>query len=287
MNIKENLEYAIVLLKKNNITEPVLKAKMVLASLTNTTKEYLLINEKEEVDKTIQKKYNLAINKLCQNMPIQYIINKQEFMGYEFYVNKDVLIPQPDTEVLVEEVIDIYNNKMSDRKIQILDLCTGSGAIGISLANVIKNCDITLSDISKSALKVAKKNCKNIVNTASLNNIKILQSDLFQNIKNKFDIIVSNPPYIKTDIIKTLDKEVQEEPILALDGGKDGLEIYRKIINEAYKYLNKDGYLCLEIDYDQKNEVIELLKNNGNYREMYSKKDLAGKERIVICKKEN
>ena len=287
MNIKENLEYAIALLKKNNITEPVLKAKMVLASLTNTTKEYLLINEKEEVDKTIQKKYNLAINKLCQNMPIQYIINKQEFMGYEFYVNKDVLIPQPDTEVLVEEVIDIYNNKMSDRKIQILDLCTGSGAIGISLANVIKNCDITLSDISKSALKVAKKNCKNIVNTASLNNIKILQSDLFQNIKNKFDIIVSNPPYIKTDIIKTLDKEVQEEPILALDGGKDGLEIYRKIINEAYKYLNKDGYLCLEIDYDQKNEVIELLKNNGNYREMYSKKDLAGKERIVICKKEN
>lgn len=114
--------------------------------------------------------------------------------------------------------------------------------------------------------------------------IKIIQSDLFENIKNKFDVIVSNPPYIKTDVIKTLDKEVQNEPILALNGGKDGLTIYRKIINQAHKYLNNNGYLCLEIGYDQKEEVIKLIQETNNYKNIYSKKDLSGNDRIVICK---
>lgn len=114
--------------------------------------------------------------------------------------------------------------------------------------------------------------------------IKIIQSDLFENIEDKFDIIVSNPPYIKTDIIKTLDKEVQNEPILALDGGKDGLTIYRRIINQAHKYLNNNGYLCLEIGYDQKEEIIKLIQDTNNYKDIYSKKDLSGNDRIVICK---
>ena len=230
---------------------------------------------------------------------MQYVTNKQEFMGLEFYVDENVLIPQPDTEILVEEVIDIcknlnaHNNSYKDGNnecIKILDLCTGSGAIGISIAKNIENSKITLSDISKKALEVAKQNCKNIIgytNSENSNKIKIIQSDLFENINDKFDIIVSNPPYIKSEVIETLDKEVQNEPKIALDGGKDGLEIYRRIIDESYKYLKLNGYLALEIGYDQKEDVIDLIKNTKKYTHIYSKKDLAGKDRIVICKKEN
>ena len=171
-------------------------------------------------------------------------------------------------------------------------MCTGSGAIGIAIAKNIQNCEVTLSDISEKALDVASINSKNIVGGAAYsdqnninNNIQIIQSDLFENIDNKFDIIVSNPPYIKTAVIKTLDKEVQNEPLIALDGGEDGLTIYKRVINEAYKYLNKDGYLCLEIGFDQKEEVISLLRESKRYKNIYSKKDLEGNDRIVICKR--
>jgi len=282
MNIKQALEYGIELLKENNIDEPILKTRIVLANILKENKEHLIIHELEELDETLTNKFKQDIAKLCKNIPIQYITNKQEFMGLEFYVNENVLIPQPDTEILVEEVIDIVKQK---GKTKILDLCTGSGAIGISIAKNIDNCEMTLSDISNDALNVAKKNC---INNGFENEIKIIQSDLFENIQDKFDIIVSNPPYIKSDIIKTLDKEVQNEPILALDGGKDGLDIYRKIIEQAYKYLNENGYLCLEIGYDQKEDVIKIIEETKQYKDIYSKKDLAGNDRIVICnKKEN
>ena len=305
MNIKQALEYGIELLKENNIDEPILKTRIILSNILNKTKEYLMVHELEELDEDLVKKIKRDISKLCNYMPIQYITNKQEFMGLEFYVDENVLIPQPDTEILVEETIKICKNaklnkndvggallgdpkkEICDNNIKILDLCTGSGAIGISISKNIDNCEITLSDISEDALNVATKNCNDIVGgDAHIDphkNIKIIQSDLFENIKEKFDIIVSNPPYIKSDIIKTLDKEVQNEPILALDGGKDGLDIYRKIIKQAYEYLNEDGYLCLEIGYDQKEEVIKLIEETNKYKEIYSKKDLAGNDRIVIC----
>ena len=304
MNIKQALEYGIELLKQNNIDEPILKTRMVLANILNETKEYLMVHELEELDEDLIMVFKEDISKLCEYIPIQYITNKQEFMGLEFYVDNNVLIPQPDTEILVEEVINIcknFNNKKLDantvgvallgdpqKNIKILDLCTGSGAIGISIAKHIENCEITLSDISNEALEVANKNSIGVgFHPDPGKKIKIIQSDLFENIKDKFDIIVSNPPYIKTEVIKTLEKEVQNEPILALDGGQDGLDIYRRIINEAYKYLNEDGYLCLEIGYDQKEEVINLIKETGKYTNIYSKKDLADNDRIVICKKEN
>ena len=287
MNIKHALEYGINKLKENNIKEPILKSKIVLANFLNKQKEYLIIHENEELDKLVEDKYIEAIERLSKNIPIQYITNKQEFMGIDFLVNENVLIPQPDTEILVEEVIDICNNNYNsnqskESKIKVLDLCTGSGAIGIALAKILKNFDITLSDISTEALKVAKQN---IVNTGLNNLVKLIQSDLFENIDEKFDIIVSNPPYIKTEVIKTLDKEVLNEPILALDGGKDGLEIYRRIINEGYNYLNNNGYLCLEIGYDQKDEVINLIKDTKKYKNIYTKKDLARLDRIIISKK--
>jgi len=145
-----------------------------------------------------------------------------------------------------------------------------------------------LSDISVEALKVAQKNSVGVALLGDPNKqIKTIHSDLFEKIQDKFDIIVSNPPYIKSDVIKTLDKEVQNEPILALDGGEDGLDIYRKIIGQAYRYLNEDGYLCLEIGYDQKKDVIKLIEETNKYKDIYSKKDLAGNDRIIVCKKEN
>ena len=293
MNIKQILENGIKVLKENNIDDALLKSKILLCYILNVEKEYLIIHNKEEMAKEVVDKFNTYINRLINNEPLQYITNKQEFMGLEFYVDNRVLIPQPDTEILVEEVINICVgagfHPCPNKNIKILDLCTGSGAIGISIAKYIENCKITLSDISKDALEVAIQNYNNIVgaNCVRPQNNKIIQSDLFENIEDKFDIIVSNPPYIKTDIIKTLGKEVQNEPILALDGGKDGLDIYRKIIEQSYKYLNENGYLCLEIGYDQKDEVISLIKETEKYTNIYSKKDLSGNDRIVVCKKEN
>ena len=159
-----------------------------------------------------------------------------------------MLIPQPDTEILVEEVIKISEDI---DKLKILDLCTGSGAIAVSLKKYIENSRVVATDISERALEIAAKNAKD-------NNVEIefIKSNLFRDVNTKFNIIVSNPPYIKTSVIETLEKEVQKEPIIALNGGIDGLDFYRSIINEADKYLNINGFLCLEIGYDQKNEVI-------------------------------
>lgn len=231
MNIKQTLEEGINVLKENNIHEPILKARIILANILKQNKEYLMVHELEELNDDLVKAFREKIYKLSENIPIQYITNKQEFMGLDFYVDENVLIPQPDTEILAEEVINLCRGRSCaypHKNINILDLCTGSGAIGISIAKNIENCEMTLSDISSEALKIATRNCKTLLGADAHvlpqnNKIKIIQSDLFENIKNKFDIIVSNPPYIKSDIIKTLDKEVQNEPILALDGGKDGL----------------------------------------------------------------
>ena len=226
-----------------------------------------VLKEKEEKDFQKKKK------KIKQGIPVQYITNKQEFMDSCFYVNQDVLIPQPDTEILVEEVIQL----IKQRKVNILDLCCGSGCIGISLKKFLENANVVLSDISQKAIEVAKKNAV-LLNV----DVQIIQSNLFENIKEKYDMIVSNPPYIETNVISTLSQEVQNEPHIALDGGEDGLTFYRKIIKEAPNYLNKKGYLCLEIGFNQKKAVIQLLQEN--FENMITKQDLAGNDRVIIAK---
>lgn len=274
LTIKENLEYAIKKLKENDIEECSLKAKLLLSYVLIKPKEFLIINQEKKLSEEEQEKFYRLLEQMIDNVPLQYLVNKQEFYGIEFFINENVLIPQPDTEILVEEVINISNR---ENKKEILDMCTGSGAIAIALSKNIKNANIIATDISDKALEIAKKNDKE-------NKINFIKSDMFENLKNKkFDVIVSNPPYIKTDIIKTLPKEVQKEPMLALDGGKDGLNFYRIIINNADKHLNSNGYLCLEIGDDQKEEIIQLLKQK-KYKEIYSKKDLSGNDRIVVAK---
>ncbi len=278
MKIKELINYGKKLLVENEIQDSTIIAKTLAEYILKMDRMQIVINEEKEIDEREKTRYYLALIEIIQGMPIQYITNKQEFMNLEFYVDENVLIPQPDTEILVEEVINIAKQKKED--IQILDICAGSGAIGIAISKNIENAHITMSDISTDALQIAKKNSEKYI---SLSKVEFVESNMFESITDKYDVIVSNPPYIQTSVIETLSKNVQKEPILALDGGKDGLSFYKILANEAYKFLNNEGYLCMEIGYDQKEEVIKLLNNTGKYKEIYSKKDLAGNDRIVVA----
>ena len=279
MTIKETLNKGMIMLKSNHIDSPKLKARLLLQYILKRPRQYLIVYDNEPITKKQQWEYFVNIEKLSQGIPLQHITHLQEFMKMDFYVNENVLIPRPDTEILVEEVIKIAN-KFENPKI--LDLCTGSGAIGISIAKYVKNSKIYAIDVSEKALEVAKINAKNI---GVEEKIEFIKSDLFENMgKIKFDIIVSNPPYIKNGDIGYLSEEVQKEPKLALEGGIDGLEFYRKIAKQAIDYLKLGSYLCLEIGYDQKIDVIEIIENENKYVDTYSKKDLYGNDRVIITR---
>lgn len=279
MTIKETIKKGMIELKTNGIEEPNLKSRLLMQYILNKPRQYLLVHDNETLTLRQEVNYFKGIKKLIEGIPIQHITHMQEFMRMNFFVNEDVLIPRPDTESLVEEVISIAK-RINAKKI--MDLCTGSGAIAVSLAKYIENSEITALDISKKALNIAKKNA---INNNVQNQITFVESDLFEKIKKeKYDIIVSNPPYIRKDIIKTLDKEVQREPRIALDGGYDGLDFYRKIINKSDEYLKFKGYLCLEIGYDQKIDVIELIENEEKYIDTYCKKDLYENDRVIITR---
>ena len=279
MTIRETMKKGRIDLKTNGISEPNLKARLLMQFVLKKPREYLLVYDNQTLTLRQQVDYFKAIKKLIIGLPIQHITHQQEFMKMNFYVNENVLIPRPDTEILVEEVIKIAK-KINARKI--LDLCTGSGAIAISLAKYLPDSEITAIDISSKALEVAKINAKN---NKVEKQISFIESNLFNQLgKQKYDIIVSNPPYIKKEIIKKLDKEVQKEPRIALDGGYDGLDFYRKIINQSEEYLKFNGYLCLEIGYDQKQEVIDLIEKEEKYIDIYCKKDLYDNDRVIITK---
>ena len=230
-----------------------------------------------EPDKDLEAKYLSRIEKRKKHIPLQYIINKQNFYGLDFYVDESVLIPRYDTENIVDRIVkDCKENKC----LSVLDLCTGSGCIAVSL----KKCGfekVYAADISDKALAVAKHNAK-------LNNADIifLQSDLYENFPKeiRFDIIVSNPPYISTDEIAKIEKQVRDfEPKLALDGGRDGLDFYKKIINLSKNFLNNKGRLYLEIGYDQSKDVVDLAKKEG-YDNIVIIKDLSGRDRGISMK---
>lgn len=276
MTIREALTKGMIILKNNNIETPKLKARLLLQYILNKPRQYLIVYDNRQLEAKEQWEYFVNIEKISNGMPLQHITHRQEFMKMDFFVNENVLIPRPDTEILVEEVINIAK-KMNKPKI--LDLCTGSGAIAISIAKNVSSAEVYAVDISAKALEVAKKNAKNL--NAK---VKFIRSNLFNNIADntKFDIIVSNPPYIKKEDIKCLSNEVQKEPAIALDGGYDGLDFYRKIADKAINYLKFGSYLCFEIGFDQKEDVIEIIKNTNNYNEPYCKKDLYGNDRIII-----
>ena len=279
MTIKQAMEKGAIELKVGNIETPKLKSRLLMQYILKETRQYIIVHDTKLLTERQEKNYFLAIKKLKNGIPIEYITHQKEFMKLNFFVNENVLIPRQDTEILVEEVIKIAK-KTKARKI--LDLCTGSGAMAISLAKYLPESEVTAIDISHKAIQMAKRNA--IFHKVE-NRITFLESNLFENLPDqKYDIIVSNPPYVKRDIIKKLDKQVQNEPYIALDGGYDGLDFYRKIIKQAYEYLKYNGYLCLEIGFDQKEEVTELIKNEGQYSKVICKKDLYDNDRVIITK---
>ena len=277
MTIKEIQTKGMIMLKGSNIDSPKLKARLLLQYILKTPRQYLIVYDNEEVGKKEQWEYFVNIEKMTNGVPLQHITHSQEFMKMDFYVDENVLIPRPDTEILVEEVINIAQ-KIENPKI--LDLCTGSGAIAISIAKNVPNAEVYAIDISDAALSIARKNAKKLEAK-----VKFIKSNLFNKLeKKKFDIIVSNPPYIKRKDIDFLSKEVQKEPEIALDGGIDGLDFYKKITEQAIEYLKLGSYLCYEIGYDQKDDVMAIIQENKNYGGTYCKKDLCDNDRIIITK---
>lgn len=278
--IKEILDKGVELLRENHIQNPILDAQLILANLLKVDKLYIMTNIDQKISQDIEKNFINDILKRTKNMPLQYIVGLQEFMGLTFNVNSNVLIPRPDTEILVEEVIKKIK---PEKNYDILDIGTGSGCISISLAKFIENCQIFSVDISSEALKIAKDNAK--LNDVE-DKIVFLNGDIFEPFISgeKFDIMVSNPPYIETDVIETLDANVRDyEPRLALDGGIDGMDYYRRIINQADKYLNSNGLIFFEIGFKQANSTINLLKENG-FADINIAKDLAGLDRVISAR---
>ena len=278
MKIKELIEYGKNTLNKNEVQDSSIISRILAEYILNFNRQETIANLDKEVKEEQRVRYYLALIEIIQGMPIQYITNKQEFMKLDFYVDENVLIPQPDTEILVEKAIE---EAKKIENVEILDMCTGSGCIGISIAKNIENAKVTLVDISENVIEIAKKNAlRNKVESQ----LTFIQSNMFEKVEKKFDIIVSNPPYIKTDVIPKLDKQVQNEPHIALDGGKDGLKFYKIIIEEAKKYLKENGKLILEIGYDQKEEVENLIKQSRQYKKIEVIKDLSQNDRVIIGK---
>lgn len=287
MKLQELLQYGNQILMDADIADSALDARYLLEWVLQQPHAYLLLHGMDEVSGNQVQKYQDVIELRRQHVPLQYITHEQEFMGYSFYVNEHVLIPRQDTEILVEAVIQHvveHEEKQSNGTIRILDLCCGSGCIGISLKKLLPNkgvdAKITLSDISEEARKVAIRNAE-----ALQSDVTILKSDLFEHITGSYDIIVSNPPYIPSRVIDTLMPEVREhEPRHALDGAEDGLMFYRRIIKEAPNYLEDEGYVFFEIGFNQAEDIRKILVDEG-YDAIRVIQDLAGLNRVVsACK---
>ncbi len=266
-------------------------AEELFCFLAGTDKVGLFLKAEEEVDTETEEKYFELIDKRAQRVPLQHITGEQEFMGHKFKVSPDVLIPRQDTETLVTEAAKIIQETPREKlsfleklkgakEWEVLDLCCGSGAVGISIMKICSNVRMTASDISEKALKVAETNAKELHTK-----VRFLQGDMFEPHEGKkFDMIVSNPPYIKTLMISILQEEVKShEPIQALDGGSDGLDFYRIIVSRAADHLKKDGFLIMEIGHDQGEDLRKMLRDDGRYTPAEVIRDLPGKDRVVKC----
>ena len=272
MTYKETIDFGIRILELAGIEEAENDAWLLLSKECKMNRTAYYMHMKDEILPEQLNEYKGLIKKRAERVPLQYITGEQEFMGLTFHVNSNMLIPRQDTETLVEEAIKLVEPGMS-----ILDMCTGSGCIIISILKKCSGIQGTGSDISKQALNVAKKNAK-------LNNVAVdfERSDMFENLSDKYDMIVSNPPYIRSDVVPTLMPEVCEfEPLDALDGHEDGLYFYRKIIKECKSFLKEDGKILFEIGNDQGQAVSDMLTYAG-FRNVGVIKDLAHNDRVVV-----
>lgn len=281
MKIGKLLIKAYDILKKENIESYMIDAQLLLCKVLEVPKLHLILNRDEYIDYDKEVEFFQLIDKRRNRMPIKYILGSCEFMSLNFKIREGVLIPRPDTEILVEECIKIINKNEFK---YVCDMCCGSGAIGLSIAKYTQSSRVWLYDISDVALKVTEEN---IMELGLEGKAEVSYSNLFNEaIENnlKFNIIVSNPPYIKTEIIPTLMEDVKSyEPFIALCGGDDGLNFYRDITIQSKKVLLPGGYLTFEIGHDQENEVKEIMNREG-FLDIYALKDLAGNPRVVVGK---
>ena len=298
MTVQELWKEGNHILSEAGIEEAILDSRYLLEWVLQCNHSYLLLNPNSLVTVEQEQQYRTAILERKGHKPLQYIVGEQEFMGYSFLVNEHVLIPRQDTEILVETVLkhmqecmetasgceNLQEDTEADTVYKILDMCCGSGCIGISLWKKINEkqqgmCQVIASDISSEALEVTRENAKRLKA-----DVEIIKSDLFQAIKGKFHILVSNPPYIPSKVVDTLMPEVREhEPRLALDGSPDGLFFYRNIIEQAKDYLEEEGYVFFEIGFDQAEDVRKIFVDAG-FEQVMIKQDLAGLDRVIYAK---
>ena len=272
--------------------DPKIDAQELYCYLTGLDKVSLFLKAEEEVDPETEEKYMELIRRRAERIPLQHITGVQEFMGYTFRVNPHVLIPRQDTETLVTEAaktiqstprekLSFFEKLKGRKEWDVLDLCCGSGAVGISLAKICSNVKVTATDISAEAVETAEANAEDL-----RVKVRFLTGDMFDPVKGrKFEMIVSNPPYIRTNMISILQEEVKDhEPLNALDGGRDGLDFYRTIVERAADFLKPEGFLLVEIGHDQGEDLRKMLKDSGKYSPAVVIKDLPGRDRVVKCK---
>ncbi|MBZ9621617.1 peptide chain release factor N(5)-glutamine methyltransferase [Clostridium sp. FP2] len=278
MNIGEILLKSYGILKKVGIESYLIDSQLLLAKVLNVDKLFIMLNRDFNLNGKQEEEFSQLIQLRKSKMPIKYILGECEFMGMNLIVKPGVLIPRPDTEILVEEVIKHINEKDYT---QVCDVCSGSGAIGIAIAEFIKGVEVMLYDISYDAIAVAKLNIErfDLASRVDEQRSDLLQSAIEQN--KKFQVVVSNPPYIRESVIPTLMEDVKNyEPYIALSGGKDGLEFYRRITEESLQVLEKGGLLAFEIGYDQREEVQDILLKSG-FKSIECIKDLSGNDRVI------
>ena len=279
MNIESTLSKGINILKKNKISNPQLDSEILLSNSIKRDKKYIILNPKEILNSEQSEKFESLIERRKKGEPVAYLINKKEFWKNEFFVNKDVLIPRPDTELIIEQVLKIYSK---DSRLQVLDIGTGSGCILLSILKERSNFYGTGIDISKKSINVSKLNAKQLKLT---NRVKFFHSSVDNFKIGKYDMVVSNPPYIKFFNLKYLKKDVINfEPKLALSGGFDGFSKIRNVINKTKTLIKKNGKFILEIGFNQKNKVNKILKEEGFYVNK-TIRDYGNNDRCIISTK--
>ncbi len=290
--LKDVLAMAEARFTEENVLTPALDAELLFSFISHKDKTWQFLNYGKMVDEDLCERYFRLVDERSSGRPLQYITGSQEFMGLDFAVNENVLIPRQDTELLVETALKYLKGAKRPRTLRILELGCGSGAVSVSLAHFLKEADrraaFVATDISEGALKVAKDNAAaNLVKKQ----IDFLKSDLFESFplnrkgrgKKLFNMIVSNPPYIPTGELNGLMREVRDhEPSIALDGGSDGLEFYRKIVSQAPAHLADRGLLILEIGYDQGQAVLNMARESEQYRLGQIVQDYSDRDRVVV-----
>jgi len=291
MFVKDILKQSIKLLKDGGIENPQLDAEVLLSYILNKDRGHLYIFPDYVLSEDENSRYRALIDKRLEHTPISYLTGHKEFMSLDFKVNSNVLIPRPETELLVETVCKSRSNtplrpsqEGNDAGSKVLDLGTGSGAIAVSLAKYNPNFSILATDVSMSALLIARENA---VHNDVINRVSFIQTDLFDGVSTnyKFDWVVSNPPYIPTGDLPSLPEEIRKyEPILALDGGADGLDVIKRIIENAFMFLKPSGHLAIEIGYGQSDDVQRIADEIGKYSDYDVIKDYSGIPRVFCCK---